>query len=73
MNNDEIEEIAVHHMQGLLLGNKNLKADFATGDKKPIIDGDVSYYSPDTSRNAHFQGSVKVQIKGHEVKGLTPG
>ena len=38
MNNDEIEEIAVHHMQGLLLGNKNLKADFATGDKKPIIE-----------------------------------
>lgn len=72
MNNDEIEEIAVHHMQGLLLGNKNLKADFATGDKKPIIDGDVSYYSPDTSRNAYFQGSVKVQIKGHEAKGKKP-
>ncbi len=72
MNNDEIEEIAVHHMKGLLLGNKNLKADFATGDKKPIIDGDVSYYSPDTSKNAHFQGSVKVQIKGHEVKGKKP-
>lgn len=72
MNNDQIEEIAVHHMQGLFLKNKNLKADFATGDKKPIIDGDVSYYSPDTSRNQHFKGSVKVQIKGHEVKGKKP-
>lgn len=72
MTQDEIEEIAVHHMHGLLLGNKNLKADFSIGDKKPIIDGDISYYSPDTSINTNFEGSIKVQIKGHEARGRKP-
>lgn len=69
MTNDDIEEAAVDYIKKIIRGNSKLWTDLATGDKKPIVDGEVAYYSPDKSKKtAHFQWSIRAQVKGHELK-----
>jgi len=72
MNSSKIEELAITFLKEIFLGSDFIKTSFAEGDKKPLVDGDISIYQDKRWRNEDLIGTIPVQIKGKTVKNISP-
>ena len=72
MNSSKIEELAITFLKEIFLGSDFIKTSFAEGDKKPLVDGDISIYQDKSGRNEDLIGTIPVQIKGKTVKNISP-
>ena len=68
MNSSKIEELAITFLKEIFLRSDFIKTSFAEGDKKPLVDGDISIYQDKSGRNEDLIGTIPVQIKGKTVK-----
>lgn len=72
MNSSKIEELAITFLKEIFLRSDFIKTSFAEGDKKPLVDGDISIYQDKSGRNEDLIGTIPVQIKGKTVKNISP-
>lgn len=72
MNSSKIEELAITFLKEIFLDSDFIKTSFAEGDKKPLVDGDISIYQDKRWRNEDLIGTIPVQIKGKTVKNISP-
>ena len=64
MNSSKIEELAITFLKDIFADNDFLKTYFSEGDKKPLVDGDISIYRDKSLRNEDLVDHIPVQIKG---------
>ena len=44
MNSTKIEELAITFLKDIFADSDFIKTSFSEGDKKPLVDGDISIY-----------------------------
>ena len=72
MNSSKIEELAITFLKDIFADNDFLKTYFSEGDKKPLVDGDISIYRDKSLRNEDLVDHIPVQIKGKTVENISP-
>ena len=72
MNSSKIEELAITFLKDIFADSDFIKTSFSEGDKKPLVDGDISIYRDKRFRNEDVVDHIPVQIKGKTVENISP-
>lgn len=65
ISSKKIEQMAINAIAGLITDKcPRLITNMATNDKTPMVDGDISIYKTEDTKNENFIGKVPVQVKG---------
>lgn len=64
IDSKRIEEMAINHLESIILNNAYLSQFLSTNDKEPSWDGYIYVYENESQRKNAIVGRVPVQVKG---------